>query len=133
MKHAIKVVDGKAMFLNRAEFDRDIKNWEGRKAWVVIQGRRNARSNNQNAYYWGVVIEMLGGYLGYFPEEIHELLKKKFLPEKSIQLKNEEVLISQSTTKLDSLAFEKYLESIRVWALTDLNFKIPLPNEGEDD
>lgn len=128
-RHAIEVIDGKVKFLNRREFDNEIKDFEGRKAWLVIVGRRNTRSQSQNAYYWGVIIDMISKYLGYFPDEMHEILKRKFLPLRTIRLKDEEIVIPESTTKLDSGEFENYLEAIRVWAATDLNLTIPLPNE----
>jgi hypothetical protein len=128
-KHAIVVENGKVKFVDRYSFDREIKDYEGRKAWLTIGGRRNSRTLNQNAYYWGVVVTRLAGYLGYFPDEIHEVLKQKFLPAKSIALKNEEVVIPQSTSTLDTIQFEEYLEQIRIWAVRDLEFTLPLPNE----
>lgn len=128
-RHAIEVIDGKVKFLNRREFDNEIKDFEGRKAWLIIAGRRNVRSINQNAYYWGVIIDMIGKYLGYFPDEMHEVLKRKFLPAKVVNLKDEEIIIPESTSRLDSGEFENYLESIRTWAATDLNLTIPVPNE----
>lgn len=128
-KHPIKVVDGKVYFLDRFNFDKAVKDWEGRKAWITIGGRKNTRSTNQNAYYWGVVVDMLAKYLGYFPDEIHEVLKQKFLPAREVRLNEGVIIIPESTAKLDSAQFEDYLEKIRVWAATDLNFTIPLPNE----
>lgn len=128
-RHAIEVKDGKVRFLDRRTFDEEIKSFEGRKAWLIIGGRRNTRSLNQNAYYWGVIIDMISKYLGYFPDEMHEILKRKFLPSRSIQLKDEEIIIPESTSRLDSVQFEDYLEAIRTWAATDLNMSIPLPNE----
>lgn len=128
-RHAIEVKDGKVRFLDRRSFDEEIKNYEGRKAWLIIGGRRNVRSVNQNAYYWGVIIDMISKYLGYFPDEMHEILKRKFLPSKVVKLKDEEIVIPESTARLDSGEFENYLESIRIWAATDLNMTIPVPNE----
>jgi len=129
-KHKVKIVDGKVVFLDRFSFDQEIKKHEGRNAWLTIGGRRtDTRSLNQNAYYWGVIVDMLGKYLGYFPDEIHAVLKQKFLPAKTVVLKDEEIVIPESTAKLDTTQFEEYLESIRVWAARDLNFVIPSPNE----
>ena len=42
--------------------------WEGRKVSVDIKG--STRSNEQNSYYWGVVVALLSEHTGYTPEEI---------------------------------------------------------------
>ena len=130
-KHAITVKNGKVQFEDLYKFNQHLAAYEGRKAWLTIGGRKNNRSNNQNAYYWGVVLDMLGKYLGYFPDEIHEVLKQKFLPKKSLVFKSEEIIIAESTTTLDTQGFEDYLEMIRTWASSELQFYIPLPNEIE--
>lgn len=101
---------------------------------VVISNYRipAKRSNPQNRYYFGVVLPVISDYTGYSIEEIHDLLKQKFLLEDYIlHLKEgqEEIRIPKSTTKLTTVEFEAYLSEIREWASKDLSVYVPLPNE----
>ena len=88
------------------------------------------RSNNQNAYMWGVVYKILAMELGYTEDEIHELMKQKFLPRVLNLGENEEYNIPVSTTELSTVAMEEYLSKIREWAGTKINCFIPMPNES---
>jgi hypothetical protein len=95
-----------------------------------IKQFRKVRSVPQNKYYWGTVLEILSNETGHHKDEIHEILKKKFNP-KVIVLKKtgEEFLIGGTTTEMETLEFENYLEKVRTWALSELDIYIPLPNE----
>ena len=73
------------------------------------------RSEKQNKYYWRYVVLLIGNELGYTKIEMHSILKHKFLADTSKELSVQE--------------FEIYLEQIRVWAISELNIRIPLPNE----
>tara|TARA_R110000744_G_scaffold378850_1_gene495645 strand:+ start:24780 stop:25016 length:237 start_codon:yes stop_codon:yes gene_type:complete len=75
------------------------------------------RSEQQNKYYWRWVVLLLGNELGYPKNEMHAVLKHRFL--------------SDSTKELDRDEFNNYLETIRCWAIQELNIKIPLPNETD--
>lgn len=91
------------------------------------------RSNQQNRYYHGVVLERLANSeIGYDKEEWHEILKHKFL-KKWVTLKDrngkfEEIEITQSTKELDTKGFEDFMTNARQWAST-LSIWIPEPNE----
>jgi hypothetical protein len=85
------------------------------------------RSQKQNAYYWGVVLKIMGDEIGYLPDEIHQLMGKEFL---SYERKPGELFV-KSTTKLSTVEFEDYLSNVRRFAATELNIYIPLPNETE--
>lgn len=91
------------------------------------------RSNNQNRYYWGCVVHTLSDETGFTRDEIHEIIKHKFLTEthiyKSKKSKIEEVLISKSTTQLDTKEFEDLMTRIRIWASSRLGVFIAEPNE----
>lgn len=97
---------------------------------VEIKKFRKRRSNRANNYYWGVIVKILSEETGFFGDEIHELLKRKFLAyEKPNQITGEIELFARSTTSLDSLEAEVFYEQIRVWAISELSVYIPLPNE----
>jgi hypothetical protein len=103
---------------------------------VAIPKRvRATRSQQANRYYWGVVLEGLSDYTGYTPEELHELMKCKFLPkDKAFTNGNgiviESYVIGGSTTELDTQAFSDYVNKIRDWASSALNCYIPEADEA---
>lgn len=132
MKHLAFVKNGKLEIANKDNFKKNVRELEDKQVFIFLSERKKKRSLNQNAYYWGVVVDMLAEHLGYFPEEIHEVLKQKFLPKKEIQIMNKNVIIPESTTQLSTKAFEDYTEKIRVWAALELNFVIPDPRQIEN-
>jgi hypothetical protein len=84
----------------------------------------------QNKYYWGVVVPILASEFGYYKDEMHELLRRKFLSYTRVSPHTgEEELFAKSTTKLNTQEMEVYLESIRTWALSEFSVYLPLPNE----
>ena len=101
---------------------------------VSVKKQRNTRSNMQNSYYWKCIVQGLAEELGYFPNEMHDALRAKFLSEyEMISCNDNQIVINKigSTTALNTKEFETYTEQIRVWALTDLGIRLMLPNEYE--
>jgi len=101
---------------------------------VSVKKQRNTRSNMQNSYYWKCIVQGLAEELGYFPNEMHDALRARFLSEyEMISINDNQIAINKigSTTALNTKSFEEYTEKIRVWALTDLGIRLMLPNEYE--
>jgi len=101
---------------------------------VDVKKQRNNRSMMQNNYYWKCIVQMLADELGYFPNEMHDILKVKFASEwQSIEVNNNKVglQVINSTATMDTKEFEIYAEQIRIWALSELNIRLMLPNEYE--
>lgn len=72
---------GKLFFRNRRFFDQQVGALKD--GWIVevaVKRLRATRSIQQSRYYWGVVVELIAEHTGYTPEEIHEVLKAKFIP-----------------------------------------------------
>lgn len=90
-----------------------------------FEWKSTIRSTPQNRYYFGVVIDILSNHIGFTPDEMHEILKHKFLRHKE----QKGYVIPQSTTSLSTIEFENYLTQIREWAVIDLGVLIPEPNE----
>lgn len=97
---------------------------------VEIKIAREIRSNLQNKYYW-VVMGIIGEHCGYRPEEMHELMKLKFLgfEEKTIKQTGEVLKSIKSTKELQTNEFSNYIENIRLWALQDLDCYVCTPEE----
>ena len=99
---------------------------------IVIERQHATRSSNQNAWYWGVIVEAISEHTGYEADEVHEILKAKFLPKKlAVATGNGEIVdefvVGGSSAKLNKLEFGEYCEAIRRWAAR-LDIVIPDPS-----
>ena len=113
---------------------------------LVPRKEKKKRSNNQNAFYWGVFLPCIADCMWEIDpilwptkevmDGIHEYLIWKFLQKKKNKVrcpKDKRKYITfetkVSTTKLDTKEFEVYLESIRIyfawWWWT-----LPYPDDG---
>ena len=99
---------------------------------VEVKKQKNNRSMMQNNYYWKCIVQVLAEELGYFNDEMHDCLKVKFASEwQSIEVNNKTIGLQtvNSTARMNTKAFEIYAETIRIWALSELNIRLMLPNE----
>lgn len=96
---------------------------------IKLTKANKKRSLSQNAYYWGVVVKIIADHTGYTSHEVHQVLADEFLRYFSAEAGRQ---FTRSTTDLDTLDFEKYLENCRRWA-TNMDLVIPLPNEVTED
>lgn len=93
----------------------------------------NKRSNQQNRYYFGLVVPLvqqgikdLGTELT--KEETHEFLKARFnLSDLTNKETGESISIPISTTRLNKEQFGEYIEKIQRFASEFLNVVIPDP------
>lgn len=96
---------------------------------VSIKKKRAQRSTQQSKYYWGVVIAYISEETGYTKEECHQLMQRMFLKYvKDVSDGHSETFV-RSTTSLNTLEMTEYIESIRIFALSELGTYIPEPNE----
>ena len=101
---------------------------------VEVKKQRNNRSNMQNNYYWKCIVQTLAEECGYYPNEMHDILKVKFASEwQSVIVKDKTIglQVINSSARMDTKAFEVYADQIRIWALTELGIRLMLPNEYE--
>ena len=127
-----KVKDGR-LVANRAALSRSLADYEGKEVIISIRERKNTRSNLQNAYYWAAVVPIVRDAMrdaGHrlTIEEMHLMLRAKFLNE-PLHL-GDGTFIDQirSTTSLTKSEFSNYIEDIREWCLEYLNTDIPEAN-----
>ena len=107
-----------------ANFDRWLSTLEGQRVTVEVKKFRKNRTDAQNRYWWGVVIDILSKHTGYEPEEMHNAIKIKFLPVERAGL-----ISGKSTKHLTTLEFVDLIERVQRWAAQDQNCYIPDPNE----
>jgi len=130
------ILDGKLKLLDRVKDE--ISRWcrtfkTGTHIDIKITKHRAQRTNEQNKYYWGVVIPILADYFGHDnPEDMHEDLKLKFNP---VESKLEPgAKIGGTTTKLSTVEFfsdeTSYIERICRWAGMEYSIYIPPPDKA---
>jgi hypothetical protein len=93
----------------------------------MVLGRKTkatVRSEQQNRYYWGVVVDLLSLSTGYTPDEMHEALKMKFLMVHRENLPD----TVKSTARLTKDEFCEYIDNIQKWAARDMGVVIPDPD-----
>ena len=110
-----------------ANFDRWLSTLEGQRVSIEVKKFKKKRSIEQNAYYWSVLIDILSKEFGYEAEEIHMVLRGKFL--RIHDPKHPDFVIAKSTTKLTTVEFVEYIEKIQRWAAQEHQIYLPDPNE----
>ena len=104
----------------------------GRDVWVTVRRQQHTRSMSANAYYWGVVVDSIAGYIGESSEETHEALKARFLPARHVELLDGKTLDMPASTRLLSVdEFSAYIEQVEAWAAQWLGLSIPEPGQVE--
>lgn len=130
-----RVVDGVISIQRRAAIANAIKTLDGENIQIIIKKVGKRRSDNQNKYYWGVVIpavkamfEDSGTTLS--PEDVHCFLKEHVGGMVKIILTpdNKRISIVETSTKLTTAEWENFMTKIRAWAAA-FGCDIPEPNQ----
>ena len=108
-------------FINNLEPEKDLE-FE-----VSIKRYKNKRSLEQNAYYWGVIIEYMSRELGYTVNECHEVLKAELLPKVQIEYKGKILEVSGSTKKLNTKQFAEFIDMCII-LLAEFGVIVPPPH-----
>ncbi len=143
MKQPIPIFEGNIVDKKLKMLDREKKafaRWcatfpNGTKLDIIARKHKSKRTNDQNAYYWGVVIPILSNFFGHDnPDDMHEDLKQKFNPVQSKIDPNK--IIGGTTTKLSTVDFfsaeDSYVERICRWAAMEYEIYIPPPKKVEE-
>jgi hypothetical protein len=112
---------------NQESYERYLLSLRG-EIELIVRKWKKKRTDNQNRYYWGVVIPILCESLGYSDEEMHEALKWQFLRNTT----REKLPTVKSTVGLSTIEFKNYIEKIVAWA-AEQGIIIPGPNQIEHD
>ena len=103
---------------------------------ITITPNRKTRSNQQNAYLWGIVYPSVlfglqdAGWEIIDEEQVHEYCKQAFAAREVINKDTGEVLsLPSSTARMQTAEFNVYVDKIKAFALEYLNITIPEPNE----
>lgn len=127
-----RVEAGKLAIRNRAALSKALHGMKDGEVLIRIERLSATRSQQQNRWYWGVIVQLLADHTGYTPDEMHELLKAKFIPKRFAVANGngeiqDELVIGGSSAKLNTVEFGEFCEAIRQWAAGDLGVVIPDP------
>ena len=125
MKAFGKIVKGKIVFDNKAKFINEVAEFDDNiKVIIEVREAKDIRTNAQNRLWWKWV-EIISDELGYADkQEIHNILKYKFLlKEEMIDGENQQYI--KSTTTLTKKEFSKITQDVFYWANDTLNIKLP--------
>lgn len=129
------IKDGKLYISSprRAQMDLDTaKIKDGRLVEIELRPLPR-RSDNQNKYYWSVVVAMVQEALQDLGHEVnsdqtHDFLKSKFNAKPVCNADGELIgEIGETTTRLNKSGFMDYLANIQRWAAEWLSITIPDP------
>ena len=103
---------------------------------ITITPNRKTRSNQQNAYLWGIVYPAVlfglqdAGWEIIDEEQVHEYCKQAFAAREVINKDTGEVIsLPNSTARMQTAEFNVYVDKIKAFAFEYLNVTIPEPNE----
>ena len=116
------VTKGRVVLEDRYSYIRQLARMEGKVVEVVVGPWKKARTDAQNAYYFGVVIGLLSEETGYTQDEMHESMKMMFLRVPGEGKRPDRV---RSTKDLTTAEFSEYIENIKRWASMKMNVYIP--------
>lgn len=113
---------------------------DGYEVQITVEKPGDYRSVKANAYYWGVVIDMIATETGYYKDEIHDAYKQ-FMAHNLYDWMYAEDLITlsskpneqpkdrrlRSTSDYSSWEFWTYIEAVRTHAANFFGLDIPDP------
>ncbi len=108
---------------------------EGKRVLVTIETEKKNRSNEQNRFYYGVILPLIVSMFRdagntVSKDDVHEFLKLHVgkLVKDIHDPDGESLPISRSSADLTTKEWEDWLTNIRVWA-AHFGVQVPLPNE----
>ena len=99
---------------------------------VTVEREKSKRSNNANAYLWGVVYKLISEHTGHSENELHSIYSRMFLPPKFITYNGKEIKLPTGTSNLDKLEFMKFTDQVIAEA-SSMGIVIPPPDTQKEE
>jgi hypothetical protein len=145
------VKNGQLQIKGRKQFDFQLQQFESKDVEIIVKRKKKKRNNNQNSLYW-LWIAILAAEIGLTKEQLHDLVKYKFLLKKVhlvngcicelqgdfyVDIKSGELIegtvkeieLIRSTTELSVSEFAEFMTDFKQWAMDFFNVHLPDPNE----
>lgn len=126
----LKIKNGFPEWSNKEALSNYFSSQEGKELTATFSKAKSQRTLSQNAYLWGIVYKLVGEATGHSVNEVHEILKRMFIPPRIIVYRGKELRIAGSTSNLSKIEFSEYLERIRAEA-GELGITIPDPEQAK--
>jgi hypothetical protein len=123
-----EIKENKLRIFEQSRLTNLISTLNNQKVELILRKDNKKRTLNANAYYWGVIIKLLSNYTGYESEEMHEILKYKFLGYEIVDFRGEKIVKINSTKNLDKDKFQEYVQKCVRWG-NSLGVEFPSPDE----
>lgn len=125
--------DGIIQGLARKKLAKELKgSFAGMSIEILIHRKKKHRSVQQNRTYW-LYCTMLSEETGFTKDEIHAVLKQKFLKTEKVHEDSGQVFeYVRSTSELSTVEFMDYIAQIQQFAAEDLNVVLPDPGTQMD-
>jgi hypothetical protein len=126
------VKEGKFNFYDEEFFNQYVLSMKDGDVLLSVRREGKNRSDNQNRYYWAVVIRLIAQELGYEGksdlERLHVWIQEQV---DHVTIMHDGAKIASGTSSLSTVEMEDYLSKVRSWASSFLNIYVPLPNETD--
>ncbi len=102
-------------------------------AHVQARPYQDKRSRLQNNLYWrwlGILSDELSGEHHYAKEDLHDLMRHRYLGTEEVQIGTETFTRLRSTTRLQRGVMAQYMQKVEHWA-ADMGVLLPLPEDNE--
>jgi hypothetical protein len=119
------ITAGKLIFDSPVDVLAHLQSLEGKRVEVTVERQKRKRTNQQNRWYWGVVLQLISEHTGEDPENLHEALKAHFAPKHVVG----NIVVPSASRYLDTMDFSTYCEKVRRWAAEELHISIPDPEQ----
>jgi hypothetical protein len=100
---------------------------EGYSFQIVAELYYPKRTQYQNRYYWGVVLDAISKETGMPADMLHSALLAKFSVQPAL-IEGSEAIVTTSSG-MNTKQFSEYVDKVKQWALEAL--KITIPEAGE--
>lgn len=129
------VKDGHLQKSAREQISAALPGFNDKRVIITIDVVKNTRSDRQNRYYWGVVVnsqidcfkERWGEI--YTPTQLHDWNKSNVWHAEKVDEATGEVFKIPGTSRVSVGDFEERLEILRQFFFNRFEWIIPLPNE----
>lgn len=130
--------DGHLQVFTRRQIAATCKAHAGTEIEIRIRRHKATRSDRANRYYWGVVLALMAKDQEMTPDEVHDAMCERFLPDaqKRVEFFNrltgetlEVETDARRSSKLKGEAFYDFVERVRLFALEFLNVTTPDPDK----
>ena len=123
MKYYGTVRSGQLKLKDQIRFNNTLKSFEGKEVVIKIREKEDGRSVEQNALWWSWMA-IIGNSIGHTKEEMHTILKYKFLQRTKV-IDGKEIITLKSTATLDKNEFNQLINDVFFWANDTLNIRLP--------